>query len=205
VGRRTPWGIADYAKPYGDGIVFYSTPGHGGFHVRADLNKQIPDYMRQASGFYEEDCAWAIVATIFPAAFTESQRESAKSSLRNWEPEVYERFYGVTVKPGESHVRDQQLFQEAHARDWVAIAAMGDWAEGVPKGYVRVTATLGGQRGRSGSSPEEKSFVVPEEEYEARGKYGFVVDVARHREEPPRGLGALAATLTAREGEERTR
>jgi hypothetical protein len=70
--------------------------------------------MRRAGGWYEEDCDWAIVATVFPEAFkgrdvgttTKDPLEAARSTLRNWHPDSYERFYSVTLQPGESFKRD---------------------------------------------------------------------------------------------------
>ena len=91
----TPWGKADYVKKYAAGIIWYSTPSHGGFHVCPTKNLQIPEYMREAGGWYEEDCDWAIVATIFPAAFLADKDpawtlQQARDTLKNWNPKAYE-------------------------------------------------------------------------------------------------------------------
>ena len=110
----TPWGMSDYQKNYAHGIIWYGTPSHGGFHVSPSVNARIPDYMRCNDGWYEEDCDWCIVATIFPAIFAshetpeEVQRTlgHARDTLRNWHPAAYERYYGVTLNPGESYVKD---------------------------------------------------------------------------------------------------
>ena len=75
--KRTPWGPADHAEPLGvSGIVFYSTPGHGGYWVPARLLAQIPApwraYAKQWSGseqWYEEDCAAYAVMLSFPHLF----------------------------------------------------------------------------------------------------------------------------------------
>jgi hypothetical protein len=45
----TPWGKADMVTRYARGINFYTTPGHGGFHVTARMNAAIPDYFKAAS------------------------------------------------------------------------------------------------------------------------------------------------------------
>lgn len=65
---RTPWGRSDYAKEYAPGIVWYGTPSHGGFKLDRERNAAVPDYMRREGGWYEEDCDWAIVATVHPIA-----------------------------------------------------------------------------------------------------------------------------------------
>ena len=69
----TPWGAAQHAERYIRGITWYSTAAHGGFKVCAGLNARIPEYMRDAGGWYEEDCDWSIVATVFPEAFLERE------------------------------------------------------------------------------------------------------------------------------------
>jgi len=127
----TPWGAAQTADRYQKGITFYTTSSHGGFKVCATLNVQIPEYMRDAGGWYEEDCDWSVVATIFPAAiaayFARCEAEGhkwwgaasaqektaedlahARQTLRSWKPEAYERFYGVTLQPGESYIKDER-------------------------------------------------------------------------------------------------
>lgn len=185
---RTPWGTADHSEEYVDGITFHGTPSHGGFKVKCKLNRQIPDYMRCGDGWYEEDCDWAIVATVFPIAFCRPGKTaeevnktlaSAQDTLRNWHPEAFERFYGRELAAGESYVKDQRTFERDHAADLIVTSARGDWAADVPAGMVGVTATIGGKRdGRSVA----RHFLVPAAEYEGRGRFGFVIDGTRHVE-----------------------
>lgn len=186
---HTPWGKADHSKSYGPGITFYGTPSHGGFHVSAELNKQIPDYFRTADGYadgnagwYEEDCAWSLVVTIFPDRFDEEMRKSAKWTVANTYPEVYERFYGVVLAPGESHAKDEAKFAADHAKDYLVLSAYGDWHAKVPKGYVGVFAGIGG-RTPNGMFPDTvKWFLVPEEKYQpkmvlSRGAFCFYTEI----------------------------
>lgn len=30
-----------------------------------------------------------------------------RETMRNWHPDLYERFYGVQLQPGESYIRDE--------------------------------------------------------------------------------------------------
>ena len=87
---QTPWGPADFATEYAPGLVLYSTPGHGGFHVSAEWLAQMPEpyrstvpftqrHGRSGPGWYEEDCDWAIVALSFPQFFTADELETAQS------------------------------------------------------------------------------------------------------------------------------
>jgi len=85
IGSPTPWGAADRVETLCNGIVSVSTPSHGGFFVPPRLNRAIPARWRAASfkrlgetGWYEEDCDWAMVALTFPKPFTARQRIEAK-------------------------------------------------------------------------------------------------------------------------------
>jgi len=64
----TPWGYADHVKQLADGVIWASTPSHGGIGVRIDVanrmsepaqrrGERVGDYL-----WYEEDCDWAIPA-----------------------------------------------------------------------------------------------------------------------------------------------
>ena len=74
---NTPWGPSQGAVRYGEGVVFHSTSGHGGFHLSADRNAQVHPLLREAGGLYEEDAAWAAVATAWPDLFTGLERRQA--------------------------------------------------------------------------------------------------------------------------------
>ena len=93
-GAITPWGRAQSKESFGPGISLYSTAGHGGFKVCKKQNAMIPDYMRINDGWYEEDCDWAIVVTIFCERFKEKDIISAKDCLKCWHPKEHNRFYG---------------------------------------------------------------------------------------------------------------
>lgn len=89
VSTRTPWGTADSVQKYAPGINFYTTPGHGGFKVAAGKNAKIHDAWRQADGWYEEDCDWAIVAITFPEFFAEKMVDEAHASAKHWHADAY--------------------------------------------------------------------------------------------------------------------
>lgn len=173
----TPWGQPDTMTRYAEGIASYSTPGHGGFKVSSDLNRKIPEFMRCAGGWYEEDCEWSKVAVVFPDAFSPDTVKEARESFRNWFPDEYEKFYGVKLKKGESWKRDEHLFHEENRGRLIGIAAWGDWHKTVPEGMVGVCAVYGPKaETRRYSESDEHYFLVPEEEYEKRGRYGFVFE-----------------------------
>jgi hypothetical protein len=79
----TPWGFADAAEEIAPGIVCYSTPSHGGYHLSPDRLASVRAYASKRShgwgdAWYEEDCAAAIVVITFPQFFSKDAREFAR-------------------------------------------------------------------------------------------------------------------------------
>ena len=169
----TPWGPSQGAVRYGEGVVFHSTASHGGFHLSADRNARVHPLLRQAGGWYEEDAAWAAVATAWPDLFTGQERRQADETLRHSWPDAWEAIHGRALKPGESRTRDGEAFARDHDADWVVISAI---TSDQHRGFTEVIATRGGRRD---PKSEERRFLVPSGEYRA-GPFGFVVDEARH-------------------------
>ncbi|WP_234893685.1 hypothetical protein [Agrobacterium vitis] len=84
----------------------------------------------------------------------------------------YERVMGVTLKDGQSHIRDRQEFESLHRNDWVVIVAL---ISDHQSGFVECIATLGGIRGETG----EQRFLVPRSDY-VIGQHGFVINPVKH-------------------------
>lgn len=187
-GSRTPWGIADEVVHYAPGITRAYTPSHGGIKLSPERNKEIPPALRNRSGWYEEDCESHVVGMAFPHETRICKRngytrdESAEENfarstarVKDWFPDAYEKATGQAIQLGESHVRDAQVWAEAHKDDWVVTSASS-----TGEGMVEVLAGRGGER---------KKFLVPADEYATRsednepGRQGrFVVDPSRHTE-----------------------
>lgn len=170
----TPWVSSQFATFYGPGVISHATAGHGGFHLSADRNRLVDPALRKDSPWYEEDCEWAIVALTFPDLFTAYERNCADETIRHSWPETWERIHGRILAEGESRSRDRHAFEEAHADDWIVISAT---YSGQHAGMTEVVATKGGLRG----ADAERRFLVPSEEYSARGPFGFVIDETRHQ------------------------
>lgn len=171
--RTSPWGGVQTATEIAPGIWQVSTASHGGLKLSRQRNAAMPVYMRTPGGWYEEDCAWALVAVAFPAAFKAADVTAATDTLRNWFANEYERFFGVTLTPAESRQRAQEQFERDAADKYVVRSAWGDWALFVPRGMVGVVATLGGKAGA------ERWFLVAADEYAG---CNFIIDPARHAE-----------------------
>ena len=170
---QTPWGISQGATVYAEGIESHSTAGHGGFKLSAERNGQVHALLRAMDGWYEEDCAWAIVAITFPDLFTGFERRCAERSINDSWPDAWETMFGVVLGPGESYEKDRRAFHEAHADDWIVVSAI---ASGHHEGFVECVATPGGRRG---VGTEERRFLVAADEY-AIGRFGFVINPSRH-------------------------
>ena len=170
---NTPWGVSQGATLYSDGVVVHSTAGHGGFHLDAAHNAKVHPALRAPAGWYEEDCAWAAVAQAFPELFTDYERRGAERTIRDWYPDAWETIHGRPLRPGESHEKDRRDFERDYAVRWVVISAIRSDHQA---GMTECVATLGGDR----RAAEQRRYLVPSDEYRP-GRFGFVIDEARHR------------------------
>ncbi len=170
---HTPWGTSQGATIYAEGVTSHSTAGHGGFKLSAERNRKVHRMLRFAGGWYEEDAEWAIVAFTFPHLFTAFERRCAERTIKDSWPDAWETIFGTILMPGESHEKDRRAFEAAHVHDWIVISAI---TSKHVVGFVEVVATPGGKRG---FGTEERRFLVPADEYRV-GRFGFVVDPARH-------------------------
>lgn len=196
-GSRTPWGPVQDLTHIADGIVEVGTGSHGGMKLSPQRNRQVPTALRTSSGWYEEDCEAQIVLMTFPDEYAASRTrerrsdndpwtdpafvaERARASVKNWSPDGYEKATGETVAPGESTVKDERLFLEAHAADQVAVSASSSDEH---PGMVEVTTTTGGGRDPGGWE-NQRVFLVPKDEYDTARKR-FVADPDRHTDITP--------------------
>ena len=170
----TPWGASQLATIYAEGIVAHMTAGHGGFRLSAERNARVIPPLRIGSGWYEEDEAWAIVALTFPDLFTGYERKLADRTIRDKWPDEWEAIHGRTLEPGESTGKDRRDFERRHADAWIVVSAISSSHHA---GTVEVVAVLGG---RQGAHAIERRFLVPTAEYQAHGRFGFVIDEGRH-------------------------
>lgn len=171
--RDTPWGAPDQALQYDNGIVFVSTSSHGGFHLDEEHNAIIPESMRNASGWYEEDIDSAIVIFHFPKLFSSAERECAKKTLIHWRPAIYEKLTGIQLTAADSLKVAEDEFLRRHASDMIVVSARLDPAD---RNYVICHASQGRNRKLT-----PKAFRIPAAEYRQNASFGFVIDPARHK------------------------
>ena len=85
---HTPWGKPDEITPLADGIVWYSTPSHGGFWLSPKRMKEMRIELEAMSytgnQWFEEDVSWAAVALQWPELFNEEDRQRAERTRQGW-------------------------------------------------------------------------------------------------------------------------
>ena len=172
----TPWGGSQMAVVYAVGVVAHMTSGHGGFHLSADRNAKVHPLLRKDTPWYEEDCEWAIVAISFPDLFTAYERSMAGKTIRNTWPDAWEKIHGRSLAEGESWAKDRRVFDQRDAADYIVMSAI---LSDQRPGMTEVVAKIGGGHIRGG---EKRRFLVASDEYAVRGRFGFVIDLARHAE-----------------------
>ena len=91
----TPWGAVQTVDEIADGILHYTTAGHGGYWLRPEKQAKIPAVLRNAPtfgdngsrGWYEEDCDWCLVALALPLEFTagmdDERRQECLTAAQN--------------------------------------------------------------------------------------------------------------------------
>jgi hypothetical protein len=123
--NKEKWGEIEIEKVIAGGIVYVSTPGHGGFVLSENRNKAIPKYMRMSDGCYEEDCDWSIVAVVFSEFLQDEKVKQAKETLKNCKHKMYETFFKIKLKKGESRSKDSEIFLSDNKNNYIGITALG--------------------------------------------------------------------------------
>lgn len=176
-GQRCMWGDIQCVEKLANGIWTVSTASHGGIKLDRQHNARVPKHMRMPGGWYEEDCAWSIPFVLFRNKLQHLSNYDyieARKCFRMWFPDQYEKWSGNTILPGVSYIKDQRVFREEHAQDWIVISAVN-----ADNNTISVTATLGGNYD---CGIEQRQFIIPTEEYKDRGRFGFIIDTNKHQE-----------------------
>lgn len=154
---RTPWGESDETIVLARGVVWVSTPSHGGFlFTSIAAHKLLTAEARQAAEFrngqfaYEEDCKAAIIFYEHPeygvklgiknADNAEAFQRDALETISAWDAD-YLLARGLTPEPkAYAHYlrnKEEDKLRAEHSPDLI-VAAFGDWADWVPKGRTGV-------------------------------------------------------------------
>jgi hypothetical protein len=182
---QTPWGVADHREELIPGIVFVGTPSHGGYWISAQRKKEMPEVLRTKSGWYEEDCDWALVYLAFaddierikPDIYAK-RYQAAVETVKSWNPEAYEAFFNTVIPPGESYIKDKETFLRDNEGKLAVFAAVG-----VDNGMVKVCAGAIDPKSRDFRRIDTQSkleFLVPKADYDQRGQFGFIIDPSKY-------------------------
>ena len=199
---NSPWDQVQTCERLAEGVWWVTTASHGGLMVDVSTATEELSAPARQHGMkwgrficYEEDCACAIPFFERPDWFatfrggigrvplTEAHTASILKSVKNWNWRYYEAHTRTILQPGESYCKDEFVFTQDHADDLIVVSATSgnSWEPPLPAGMVKVTAVKGG-RNKHGGYTGEREFLVPADEYKARGPHGFIVDPARHQE-----------------------
>lgn len=86
---KCPWGTPTDFRAVTDGILWLTTPRHGGYVVSREMYEKMPDHLKACSftndQYFEEDLSWCAVVLAFPQHFGTRLCKAAQ--------ETHERFY----------------------------------------------------------------------------------------------------------------
>lgn len=120
--KMSPWGRVQSYEVLAEGVIQVHTASHGGMKLDKVRNALIPEYLRAANGWYEEDCAVDIPIFILKLEYGGTEEKRRKSFINQF-PDFYERYTGEKVLPGMSYTRDLELFYEEHKGKWETFSA----------------------------------------------------------------------------------
>lgn len=102
--KHTPWGATQDAEVLAEGIISYSTAGHGGIWLSAGRQKQLEkklnglkcDNFLSSTEWWEEDCDWSIPYYFFSEEIKnygkaykfDENLKSAKSIIESYHKEI---------------------------------------------------------------------------------------------------------------------
>lgn len=84
---NSPWGNVETRDMIAPGVVFVSTSSHGGALAAPEAQARIPESLRTADGWYEEDCELCAVIVTWPEYFDAravAMARGAVASGREW-------------------------------------------------------------------------------------------------------------------------
>lgn len=137
----TPWGTSQICESVIRGILWVSTASHGGFLVSPKKLEQMPEYMRLSAGnwrgAFEEDINMNVVLLYFRQEFIDNESTECYANgfreicaneekfktvvkiVKDWLPDIYEKYFGVVLQEGESRAKDEQIHNERYKNNFV--------------------------------------------------------------------------------------
>lgn len=84
-GRLNYWGQPDEVREIIPGVIWITSPSHGGIVLSNERNAAMPDYMRRSDAVYEEDCNWPLPIYAFDCAaeFAETLNQKPERVIKD--------------------------------------------------------------------------------------------------------------------------
>jgi hypothetical protein len=135
-GDHSPWGRIDAVEPLDEGVVFVSTPSHGGAWLSPAAQARIPASLSPMHGrtWWEEDCEIAAVVVAFDID-EGMDRSAAIASLARWQPEWLDALaapLGIVNSAQAARILDRH--REIVGED--TMPDLADWRRGQRSGAV---------------------------------------------------------------------
>lgn len=150
--RLNYWGKAQSVETLSEGVAFVSSSSHGGLVLSHEMNRHVPEQMRNSDGCYEEDVDWAIGWTALRKAgiigdeiraggrIASAVDDLATKTLHRWRPDNVKDLLGIDPDPESPILLQRQDYREAREKGWfLPISATSASAmNSVPEGLVGV-------------------------------------------------------------------
>jgi hypothetical protein len=103
----SPWGAIDGVEVLAEGVVFVSTPSHGGAWLSDDAQTRMPAAIKPMHGrrWYEEDCEIWAPLLVFRVHNDENSRSRAIETLARWQPDWLDALAAQEGLPNSAQVR----------------------------------------------------------------------------------------------------
>lgn len=170
---HSPWGAVQTANELAPGIWDVSTAGHGGLMLSPRAQRRRSGLHARPGGPVRGRPRLGLGRPRLPRRLHQERGPRCAQISAQLAARPYARFTVKVIQPGKSYTLDRDAFEALHAADWIASTAFGAWASFVERGQVGLCCQRRSDR-------SEAWFIVPEAEYAKRGKFGFVIDPARH-------------------------
>jgi hypothetical protein len=148
-GSSSPWGRVQHVERLRPGVVFVSTPSHGGLWLSEDAQPLMPDQLRPRHGraWWEEDVEIQAPLLVLGLDDAENDRDRAIAILAAFQPDWLDALAAALRIPNAAQVR---RIRELHGDDGppdldVWRSARADGAVEGRVGGVRWTISAAGE------------------------------------------------------------
>jgi hypothetical protein len=112
-GSWSPWGAIDGVEGLADGVVFVSTPSHGGAWLSDAAQTRMPTAIQPMHGrrWFEEDCEIWAPLIVFRVHDRDNTRSNAIGLLAHWKPDWLD---ALAAQEGVPNARQVHRIRDLH-------------------------------------------------------------------------------------------